>query len=86
MFVLEDKFDECYAKIKNDALERDCSILIFTATDVDSICSTKVFLVSTPCFAVKSTSMVQILTPRFVLVAVEVGLLVIQARPCSGVR
>ena len=46
MLMLHGDFDQCYAKIKEDALDRDCSILIFVSTDVDSICSAKILLVT----------------------------------------
>jgi len=34
----------CYEDIKREALERDCSILIFVALDVDSVCAAKILL------------------------------------------
>jgi len=50
MIVSKDNFGRSYQEIKTKALENDCSVLIFSAPDVDSVCATKILLVLTSFF------------------------------------
>lgn len=43
MFVTADDFRDTYTRIKERALQRDCSVLIFVSHDADAVCAARVF-------------------------------------------
>ncbi len=42
MFVVADEFAAVYRRIKERALQRDCSVAIFVAADVDAACAARI--------------------------------------------
>ena len=45
-YISKENFEKIYIKIRQDSIENNSSVLIFVSPSADSICATKVLLVS----------------------------------------